>query len=72
MRLELGAQSIDVISLSCYTETAVQPGHGSLIRTRTSDRVSVGDHSEPERENIWTSFVFKLTATSAGAVISVD
>jgi len=31
----------------------------------TSESVSVGVQSFPLRERIWTSFVFKLTATSA-------
>jgi len=60
---EFGAQSIDVISLSCYLVISLW----NVIRSqtvRTSDRLSVAFQSFPALENICASFEFKLTATS--------
>ena len=61
---EFGAQSMDVISLSCYPVVSDRNPSRSAQTIRTSDRVSVAFQSFPVLENICTSFEFKLTATS--------
>ena len=64
---EFGAQSMDVISLSCYPDVSDHDPRQMAILSqtlRTSDRVSVAFQSFPALENICASFEFRLTATS--------
>lgn len=61
---------MEVMILSCYNPAKKLSDmwtNGENFRQvdgHTSESVSVGCQSWLERENIWTSFEFKLTATS--------
>ena len=67
---ELGVQSMDVMSLSCYLVVSVSDPRQNCQMVRTSDRTSVAFQLFPALENICTPFKFKLTAIPPCAGVS--